>query len=144
MGERPEGRPVHLLGENSHCWHDDAHGNPFGKNGKCRSKQASAVSVFYFSFLNSVRAQVLYNGQNVENNEYNPFVLFPKMHDSWQMSSRRLFFKRALPCQSVQQNTLSDTISKGPVCSREIGCILLFTTTVPQDHEGVRSTQGTS
>lgn len=58
-----------LRGENSHCWHDDARGNPFGKNGKCGSKQASAASVFYFSSLRGVRAQVLHDGENGGNNE---------------------------------------------------------------------------
>lgn len=90
---------MHLRGENSHCWHNDAHGNPFGKNGKCRSKQASVASVFHFSFLNGVRAQVLYNGKNVETNEKQPFILFPKVHDIWQTSSP-IIFSITLLCQS--------------------------------------------
>lgn len=55
--------------ESSHCWHNDAPGNPFGKNGKRRSKQASTASVFHFSFLSGVRAQVLNNSEDVQTNE---------------------------------------------------------------------------
>ena len=87
------------------------------------------MSVFYFSPLNSVRAQGLYNGENAENNGQNPSVLFPKVHGYWQMSSQGLFLKD-LSCVrswevlgragqgSVQQSVLSDRIGQGLVTGK--------------------------
>lgn len=121
---------MHLWGENSHCWHDDSHGKPFGKNGKCRSKQASvglcSISVSWdawghrcFTMVRMwkimLKTPSFYFHRCLISGKWAPKDCFlkssPVSNRSWKVLARA-------GQGSIQQNILSGKVSKGLVIGK--------------------------